>query len=272
MGLPYGSWMGSVIEDAFYAPDELCVEIGDFLADHEDLYSTRTSNETAVVFSIESNFLLTAHRGPKDRLPFWATTEKLSRAGQPFDVVMFPEGHLRADSITADDLAPRYRNLVLEQCAWLTGTQADAVLGFLDRGGRALVYGDLGLNLDAAQRDAIVGHRSTTRLGAAVDFDVSHLPDGPQVRLVEDRDLAVNLQVVEGGTAVHIIRYDYDEALDRVPVLDRLEVTVRLPQSYRMAKAFSPEGTLEASVKARGELHHLELRNVPLYSVVLLQA
>ena len=29
MSLPYGSWMGSEIEDAFYAPHELCVEIND---------------------------------------------------------------------------------------------------------------------------------------------------------------------------------------------------------------------------------------------------
>ena len=35
MSVPYGSWMGSVIEDSFYAPHELATEVQDFLADHE---------------------------------------------------------------------------------------------------------------------------------------------------------------------------------------------------------------------------------------------
>ena len=53
MSLPYGSWMGSEIQDAFYAPHELCVEIGGFLAEHEALYSTESAADVRVVFSIE---------------------------------------------------------------------------------------------------------------------------------------------------------------------------------------------------------------------------
>ena len=33
MSVPYGAWMGSIEQDSFYAPHELCVEIQDFLAD-----------------------------------------------------------------------------------------------------------------------------------------------------------------------------------------------------------------------------------------------
>ena len=39
MTVPYGAWMGSRIEDSFYAPHELATEVQAFLADHEDLYS-----------------------------------------------------------------------------------------------------------------------------------------------------------------------------------------------------------------------------------------
>ena len=54
MTVPYGSWMGSTIEDSFYAPHDLLVEVQDFLADHDDLYQRRTHHELAVVFSVES--------------------------------------------------------------------------------------------------------------------------------------------------------------------------------------------------------------------------
>ena len=36
MSVPYGAWMGSVIEDSFWAPHDVVVEIQDFIADHED--------------------------------------------------------------------------------------------------------------------------------------------------------------------------------------------------------------------------------------------
>ena len=36
MSVPYGAWMGSVVEDAFYPPHDLATEIQRFIADHED--------------------------------------------------------------------------------------------------------------------------------------------------------------------------------------------------------------------------------------------
>ena len=45
MSVPYGAWMGSVIEDSFWAPHDLNVEIQDFIAEHERLYTTETYSE-----------------------------------------------------------------------------------------------------------------------------------------------------------------------------------------------------------------------------------
>jgi len=55
--------MGSVIQDSFNPPHELCVEIQRFLADHEFLYSHRTCSETAVVYSVETEFLRESGHG-----------------------------------------------------------------------------------------------------------------------------------------------------------------------------------------------------------------
>ncbi|MGI3786509.1 MAG: hypothetical protein ACRYG2_37675, partial [Janthinobacterium lividum] len=41
MSLPYGSWLGSVTKDSFWAPRDLCVEVGDFLASVDSLTSPR---------------------------------------------------------------------------------------------------------------------------------------------------------------------------------------------------------------------------------------
>jgi hypothetical protein len=69
---------------------------------------------------------------------------------------------------------------------------------------------------------------------------------------------------------VHLIRYDYDEAADRVPPLERLELSIRLPERFAQAEALSPAGDLRAALMVSGETHHLVLENVPLYAVVVL--
>ncbi len=68
MSAPYGSWMGSVQEEAFYAPHDLVVEIQAFLAENEELFSPTAYAELGVVFSTESNFALIA-RVERERQP-----------------------------------------------------------------------------------------------------------------------------------------------------------------------------------------------------------
>jgi hypothetical protein len=102
MSVPYGSWMGSVIEDAFYAPHELCVEIQTFLADHERLFSRDTYHEVRVVYSVREHSRSMAEReaGSDNREnlvsetphPFLDACRELSDAHQPYDVVFVQDG------------------------------------------------------------------------------------------------------------------------------------------------------------------------------------
>ena len=276
--LPYGSWMGSEIEDAFYAPHELCVEINEFMAANEHLYSTTSAAEVGMVFSIESSLAqeITAREAlannrlnliSDDLAPFWDCSEALSDACLPYDVIMFPDGTLRPDTITAAELA-RYPVVVLPDCGILTEHQADALLGYLDQGGRLLVVGKLAENLDEARREGLRSHAGTTTFDSPRGV-VAELPDGPQVTVPEGFDAAIGLQRVEGGVAVHILRYDYDEATDQVPVLDQAEVTIRLAGGAPSSVSAVPDG-VGADIVTEDTVTRLKLRNLPLYSVFLL--
>ncbi len=281
MSVPYGAWMGSVEQDAFYAPHELCVEIQRFLAEHEHLYSRRTYAEVAVVYSIESTFQLVARRdmfvdnrtntSGDEVVPFWQVCEALAEATQPYDVVFFPDGELRGDTLRAEDLR-QYRTLILPACRFLTAAQAELVLTYLDRGGHVLAVGELGANLPEATRRAIVEHANATCIGDGEGFDLERLPSGRQVRLGQTANLAINVQQVERGAAVHIIRYDFDEERDHTPVLPELTLELRLPGPFANASVFSPEGEMDAFLTSDGDVQRLMLRNVPVYSVVLLEA
>jgi hypothetical protein len=272
MSVPYGAWMGSVIEDSFWAPHDLVREIQDFQADHEEeLYSTSTYSETAVAFSVQSSYDYLEENGSSLKFPFWAACDRLVEAKQPFDVVMFPEGELRVDSIT-DESLDQYRTLILPECRFLTQPQAEVVRAFLDRGGHVLASGQVGVNLEDKARTGLLSHPLMVR---TTDVRAEDLAGGPQVIMDGAPDLAINVQKIgDKEAAIHLIRYDYDEERDEVPILPRLQLDVRLSRPFRMAKVFSPRGEVGVRLAFRRdirEMHRLELENVPLYCVVLLQ-
>ena len=280
MSVPYGAWMGSVIEDAFYPPHDLATEIQQFIAGHERLYSTATRSETGVVFSVGSSFRAAPPEVMGDnrlnlpregRDPFWEACERLSAALQPYDVVFFPDGTLRPDTLTVEDLG-RYRTLVLAGCAWLTGRQADLLAGYLDAGGRLVACGPVGENLEAGARDRLLGQPGTRPVGP---YDLAlDLLDGPQVVVADGAtDAALTLQAVGDGAALHLVRYDYDAGADRVPVLDRLVLDVRLPFEVAEARPFSPDGALRAAVEPAGDGRtRVVLEDAGVYGIVHLAA
>jgi hypothetical protein len=278
MTIPYGAWMGSVVEDAFYPPHELAVEIQTFIADHEDLYGgDPTWAEVGVVYGVRSNAVArTTVELPADNrenvmaegdvLAFDQVSRVLAAAAQPYDVLLFPEGELRPDTLEVDDLAA-YRTLVVPGVDRLTERQAELLEAFVDGGGTLVVLGELGSNL-GTRTGALLG-RDGVVSGPAFGFALDHLRGGMQVVVEGETDVAVNLQRVEAGAALHLIRYDYDEAADRVPILDRLVLDVRLPFEAGLVEAFSPHGDLVAA-REPGEdgRFRLVLRSVPLYGIV----
>ena len=280
MSVPYGAWMGSVIQDSFNPPHELCVEIQKFLADHESLYSTRTASETAVVYSVETEFQRESGRGifadnrynqeTSEIGPFWQACEALSDAVQPYDVIFFPDGSLRTDTLTSEVLS-QYRTLILPDCRYLTGAQFQRLRDFLENDGRLLVIGDIGANLSQEERDAILNHQGTRRVEVGAAFDLNWLPFGQQVQLSVPANVAINLQRIEDGVAVHILRYDYDSQQDQLPALDELNLDLRLPGNIGSLEVFSPGEPPQARLEVSGDSPRIALRNLPLYSIILLK-
>jgi hypothetical protein len=281
MSVPYGAWMGSVIQDSFNPPHELCVEIQKFLADHENLYSHNTASETAVVYSVETEFQRESGRGifadnrynqdTSEVGLFWQACETLSDAAQPYDVLFFPDGNLRPDTLKPEDLN-QYRIVILPDCRYLTKAQSQVLQEYLAHDGGLLVMGELGANLSQEERATILNHQGTRRVAVGATFDLNLLRLHQQLTLSAPADIAINLQRVENGVAVHIIRYDYDSQQDQVPALDALNLGLRLQGSFNGVEVFSPGDLPQVQLDSADGLHHLKLKNVPLYSIILLKS
>jgi hypothetical protein len=280
MSPPYGAWMGSVVQEAFYAPHELVAEVQSFIADHEHLYGRDpTYAEVGVVYGMKSNAMTRSVRelpadnrlnvmAEDDVLPFDRVSRLLCAGLQPYDVLFFPDGELREATLEPKDLL-RYRTLVVPGCDVLTERQAELLEAYVAGGGRLVVSGDLGTDLGDRMRPVL--DRPDVTVTDAFGFELDHLPYGSQVELVGGRtDAAIALQRVEGGCALHLIRYDYDEEADRVPPLDELVLDVRLPFEPHEARAFSPGRELAVEFSQADSGVRLTLRRVPVYGIVSL--
>jgi hypothetical protein len=276
MSVPYGAWMGSVIEDSFWPPHDVCAEVQQWLAEHERLFGHRTMARTAVVFSTESNFLLESRdRALADntrnltggaKLPFWSVCELLSNALQPYDVVVLPDGLLRPDDISSGDLAG-YGTVVLPHCHVLSEQQCDALIGYLESGGRVVYIGPVGSNVEVGSR--ITSHSGAVELRSGA-WTIDEIVGAPQVRVSEQIDAALNLQRVPNGVSLHLIRYDFDRSLDVVPPLGALTLEVDLAGEYDDIASFGAPKPPYAELERSGLTHRVRLTDVPVYTVVLL--
>jgi hypothetical protein len=241
MTVPYGSWMGATLQDSFWAPHDLLVEAQAFLAATDGLRSTTSANELVVVYSIPSLRELVSRADASDNLtnardlsvtvPYRVTTEALSRAAAPFDVVIWTDGNLIEDRSSTAELSP-YPTVLLPGCWWLTEPQVAALEAYLDAGGRVVVSEDPAANLPEPVTARLRSHPGLSRCG--LDDLAGLQPRGPQVLVgggAVGADVGVHLQTVPatGGVACHLVGYGYDEALDAVPELADVTLAVRLP-------------------------------------------
>jgi hypothetical protein len=95
----------------------------------------------------------------------------------------------------------------------------------------------------------------------------------PQIRLSAQANLAVNLQRVDAGIAIHIIRYDYDFKKDEIPDLEELDLELNLPGNFDSVEVFAASGSprAELAVIADG-LYHLNVKELPLYSIIVVKS
>ena len=114
MTVPYGSWMGSTIEDSFYAPHDLAGRDPGLPGRPRRPLPATDPPRLAVVFSVESTRDLISRQDKSDNLhnardesvqvPYRVVVSALADGSEPFDVVLFPDGVTAPDRVDADTL------------------------------------------------------------------------------------------------------------------------------------------------------------------------
>ena len=256
LSVPYGSWMGSVILDAAYAPMAVAREVQAFLADHEWLFTNESLNSTALLYDVgtcyESSVLQTMTgregkvRGEHQR--FRGLAEMLAEHQQPFDVVVLHDRQLRPDRPARPDLS-QYEVVTLLASAELDGDEIASLTAVLDSGGRVLVVaaeaegdGRGGLTKPAPGTAHLV--QDPRAQVVALDNLPAVLANGarPQLQLTPGWGFGVNIcKSARGGAALHVGNYRSEDGAT-VPVRN-VVVGVRLPKAYTKAQLWVPGAT-----------------------------
>lgn len=251
MSLPYGSWLGTEVKDSYWVPRNLVVETGQFLKGIDHLISAVSPHRTAVVHSVRSLIRLAidsdqfndgerwfpdVHQPDAPPQSYWETLEALSRASKAYDVVVLPDEDLRANDVTAESLA-RYEAVVLPDVWAVSDAQHEALLGYADGGGRILVHGSYGDEIESSARRTLLTHANVTMVGA-VDQLASLLPLDVVAEL--GPLAAASLHTLEEGVALHVVNYDYDDDADEVRRRSNVSVGVRLDERFSTATLHRP--------------------------------
>ena len=272
MSVPYGAWMGSVIEDSFWAPHDINVEIQDFLAEHERLYTTETYSETPGRVQHPERVRLGGAAGLEGTVPVLGRRRGTGRAAAAVRRRRVPRGeaargldHRRGPHEVPNGRAPG--------------------LHVADARRRRRRSAATSSTAAASSRPASSAPTSTRRRDRRCSGTRTSCgrprcspPTSPAARRWSWSPASTSRSTSAASgdkeAAIHVIRYDYDEERDEVPVLDRMTLDVRVGRPFRTVSAISPLGEVAATLtfsRERREMHRIELEDVPLYTVILLQ-
>jgi len=284
MTLPYGSWLGSEIEDSYWAPKFLTDEAGQFLESIDHLRSRVSANEVAVLYSVAGNLqaeidgdkwddqgrFFDPTTGATPPTGYWDVLEGLGDNGIPFDCVMLPDERYRRGEVTGS-LLGRYRTVIAAGCRHVSPGQHRAVLEYLNGGGQLLVAGDYALNLSEATREQATSHHAAraATLATAAEVLIER-----QVVCADPRTLALNLDAIgETETALHVVNYAYDADRDACVPRHDFGLDVRVPHPVGTATMYSPgRPPRDVAVSDAGPRVHIVLPRLDTYAVVQLKA
>ncbi|XID90944.1 hypothetical protein ACF3MZ_20810 [Paenibacillaceae bacterium WGS1546] len=292
LSVPYGGWMGNTIRDAFYAPKAPTMAVQKFLKAKDHLISDVSGAEIVVNYSYPSYYyrendavendpeqatMLSSTVNKDVVMPFWDIIKEMSKQHVPFDVLISSDGELFRDTF---DLAAlrKYKCLVLPDNNKMTSEQLQVVLDYLDAGGKVVVYGRLADEMgDAELAKRILAHPGTKvcdpaeKLFGFVGSIRDMLPDRKFQLEVEGRpDIGLHPhRLADGGTAVHLVNYQFHREQDRVVPIECVAFRMRVDRPVEGIVVHTlDDRRIDADWRCEDGYLTVAIPSMPLYALV----
>ncbi|TDE01167.1 hypothetical protein [Jiangella asiatica] len=230
MTLPYGAWMGSIVQDSFSLPDRLATEIQSYLEEIDAVTSQHSTNPIGVLYDIAANCEIALRREifadnrfnmTEDPVaaPYWELLRTLSERRLCYDAVPANDSLVPAWRFTVADLR-RYRALALAGCTALEPWAHGVLDEYVAAGGHVVVVGTSNWTSAAPG----VAHVDTP--AAAAELLRQYQPFTVSTAF----SVGVNTHRVDDGSLVlHLVNYELDEAVAELRPIRDLEVELTSP-------------------------------------------
>ncbi|MCR5301766.1 MAG: beta-galactosidase [Lachnospiraceae bacterium] len=299
MSVPYGSWMGNTIKDAFWAPSWLTAEVQDFLYSHDECFPQTRSKGAAVLYSYGSYYWRDSNKGSGANgmqdsygslmdvtasewltpdlkpVPFWDVIRSLSAMNAQYDVVMLADGEYRQDDLTFERIAD-YPMIVVPDCFVLTENQQEILLRYAGSGGKLLVAGRIAEGslleeeLKKSQNVVFVPVEGTKDdyMPAFDKAFVSMYKDMAPI-WCDTEKVGIQRYDNNGKTWIHVLNYRYDENSDRVIAIPEMKLIVRDVED-KDPELHTPEGIVPPAceLSRSGGCVEITLKDTGLYTVI----
>lgn len=278
MTFPYGSWMGSVTEDAFWAPPALLKEVGAAILATDHLRGHVSANEVAVLYPVADGndgefdgprWGYAADHIAYDaliddlRVTYWPVINAIAGADIPVDSIPLPGADARPNDVTAAGLA-RYRYVVLPDCRTVSPEQHAELMGYAHGGGQVIVVGEYGLNLGATA-DQLRSLATVIKRGESV----VDLIEDRQLTLSDATELCVNTVDLGDRAALHLLNFAFDEQSDHFTPHRDTTVSIRLAQPVHRAVLHRPgRESAELDLTVTDDRVTFTLDQIDIYAVV----
>jgi hypothetical protein len=299
MAVPYGGWMGNTVKDAFYPPREVTEEVQSFIANKEKLYSTKSGANVLVLYSFPSYYWREAVAGYSSsvldseegilsysvadmddpnspRLPFWEVIKTLSDKQVSYDVKFTSDGELREDIFSSKDLEG-YDLVILPDCNVLTEKQTEVLQQYSKDGHKLFIFGEAAENipgwLEKVKEEAgtIYCENEDYKPKAIENFIKAFEEAYENIWTVSTDNPSVGLQThaLETGMAIHLINYNYNKELDKVEIIDKLNVKLNIDNHIQGINVHTlKDSSVKYDFKQENGVLSIDLYEVPLYTVV----
>ena len=244
MALPYGAWMGSVVEDSFSLPDALAVEIQSWLEAIDGFTSARSGNEIAVLYDVGANAEIALRRqifadnrfndvAGDVAAPYWELIAALADARLAYDTVPVNDSVVPAPRIAGSDLG-RYRLVILAGCTKLEPWAHAVLSDYVRQGGQVLVVGAANWGEKGDRITRLDGASAAAR--EAARFQSFAVATGGPV--------AVNTHATgsPGAFVLQVVNYGLDARTGAIAPLTDVELA--LPQSITGLRCHRPDGAV----------------------------
>lgn len=299
MAVPYGGWMGNTVKDAFYPPREVTEEVQSFIANKENLYSTKSGANVLVLYSFPSYYWREAVAGYSSsvldskegilsysiadmddpnspRLPFWEAIKTLSDKQVSYDVKFISDGELREDAFSSKDLEG-YDLVILPDCNVLTEKQTEVLQQYSKDGHKLFIFGEAAENipgwLEKVKEEAgtIYCANEDYKPKAIKNFTKAFEKTYENIWTVSTDNPSIGLQThaLETGMAVHLINYNYNKELDKAVIIDKLNLKVNMEDPIQDIEIHTlKDCSVKYDFKEVNGVLSIDLYEVPLYTVV----